>query len=182
MEAGREQPEGLRQSGSNTTSPTFRHPPSRRRRDQSAASSAPRVSAFNGFPLALPNGFPLGLGRGLHPNRAARALSRGFPLASKLPSRSREGYRSRTAAATDSSRRLHPNCAGSTSHSASGCIPPVPPPASSRPATPTQTRKSNFAKRTEPRPTAGAPQSSLRGKILQVRNHAPNAPAGHPRP
>ena len=58
---------------------------------------APENRLLPATDAALPNGFPLGLGRGLHPNCAFRALLHGFPLALKFPSRSREGYRSRTS-------------------------------------------------------------------------------------
>jgi hypothetical protein len=75
----------------------------------SASPHCPRAFPEAGFPPAFMPGPP-------HPRQRG---SPGFPLASKFPSRSpptgfpsrsREGYRSRTAAVTDSSRGLHPNC------------------------------------------------------------------------
>ncbi|GIU78201.1 MAG: hypothetical protein KatS3mg005_1439 [Bryobacteraceae bacterium] len=234
--AAREQPEGLRPSGSNTTSPTFQHPPSRRRRGRSAASHAPRVRAIleaafpYPCPLALPNGFPAALGRRLHPNRALsrRPLprithpnpkpqfyetNRNPSCANRAAREQPEGLRPsgsnttsqpsntphRAAGATGPPQATHPvsgrflrqrfpTRAPSPSPTdfplalAEGCIPPVPPPANPCAATPAKNQKSDFAKRTEPRTTAGAPQSSLRGKILQVCYDAPNAPAGHLRP
>jgi hypothetical protein len=93
---------------------------------QHVSRLAPRL------PLALPSGFPA-------------ALALGFPLASKFPSRLRERYRSRTAAATNSSRG--PNCAPCG-------------PANPFPSTPTQTRNRNFTKRTETRLAQTEPRGS----------------------
>ncbi|GIU78063.1 MAG: hypothetical protein KatS3mg005_1301 [Bryobacteraceae bacterium] len=103
------------------------------------------------------------------PHRAAGAT--GPPQATHPVSGRFSRHRFPTRAPSPSPTGFPPPLAG-------GCIPPVPPPAIPCPATPAKNQNRDFTKRTEPRPTAGAPQSSLRGKILQGLLRRPKRPCG----
>jgi hypothetical protein len=147
-------------------------PPRRRRRAPSPDFPPPPAA---GFPSALaegciptvlpapsPTDFP-------SPQNSPRARARATAAAQRLPPTVREGCIPPVPPApspADFPPPLGGGCIptvpGSTPHSANACIPTVPPPATPSPSTPSQTRKSDFTKRTETCPSPPPHSGSAR--------------------